>query len=511
MSEVLPIYNMPSVSEVWNGIAGHFDNMTQNLNEFIDNAISNFSVNDLYSRNILITVEELNNDEVAITIEDTGTGIKDLNNAFTLGCQLSRESPFNEHGFGLKHALANANPNNDSWEIITRTEEDIALHQYKIIAAPYKIKDFSATIETDSSWPGQYNSTGTIVKFKCSKELYKTIARGSGKSFRAFLTIADLLCEDLGFVYAGVIQSGLASITLEIIALDGTHFKRPVGALTPNWGSPLDQGQGVDTVDLGGGYVKIEYNFGCLNEPVERIEFNNSTSRKYYQRNMSSSGVEIRINGRVLCFNLFKEIWGIEKHNAYNYLLITINLVSDNLNALPKTRTSKNGFREGDEKLEALYDWIRARMKEPRKSTVLIEDEREFFNILKKNKLTYDSDPNKVIETEKPVFTSTGNRRDYARIDMYELTNGKINIYEGKKDMTTSKDVYQLRMYWDGLVYDKVHPNNGILVANYHPDSVKDLIQIVNTMKDANGNNYHLEAKTWAEVGLDVEALKTPH
>ena len=77
--------------------------------------------------------------------------------------------------------------------------------------------------------------------------------------------------------------------------------------------------------------------------------------------------------------------------------------------------------------------------------------------------------------------------------------------------MTTSKDVYQLRMYWDGLIFDKVTPNNGILVANYHPDSVKDLIQIVNTMKDANGNNYHLEAKTWSEVGLDVDKLKAPH
>lgn len=58
-------------------------------------------------------------------------------------------------------------------------------------------------------------------------------------------------------------------------------------------------------------------------------------------RNMLSSGVEIRINGRVLCYNLFKEIWGIEKHNYYNYLLVIIDLKSQNRDALPKTRNSK--------------------------------------------------------------------------------------------------------------------------------------------------------------------------
>ena len=45
----------------------------------------------------------------------------------------------------------------------------------------------------------------------------------------------------------------------------------------------------------------------------------------------------------------------------------------------------------------------------------------------------------------------------------------------------------------------------GILVATKHPDSVKILIQNVNTMKDANGSNYHLETKTWSELGLDVD------
>lgn len=508
MLQSLKIENEPRAQELWAGIGGHFDNLGQIINEFLDNSISNFAGNTLDSRNILIKLEEFESGNIGVTIEDTGTGIKNLNDAFTLGCQSSGESPFNEHGFGLKHALASANPDNDSWEIYTRTEEDKNNSQFKKISAPYKIKDFSGEICSGDPWPGKYNGTGTIVRFVCSQEMYKTIARGLKGGITMFRTIADVLCEDLGFVYAGVIQSGGASITLELKSADGMHDIKPVGAVLPNWGDSIKPGQGSVKVDLGGGDVTIEYRFGAVNETPSRIEFDNSTTRRYYLRNMSSSGVEIRINGRVLCYNLFKEIWGIEKHNSYNYLLVTINLKSDNKEALPRTRTSKNGLREGDEKLEALYSWILSYMKEPHKDISMSDHETDLFETLRDYKNKFNPDPNKQIETEEYVFTSTGNKKDHVRMDLYEVTNGQINVYEGKKDMTTSKDVYQLRMYWDGLVYDGVKPTNGFLVANEHPESVKNLIQIVNTMQDANGNNYHFTAKTWEECGLKINSGK---
>lgn len=60
-------------------------------------------------------------------------------------------------------------------------------------------------------------------------------------------------------------------------------------------------------------------------------------------------------------------------------------------------------------------------------------------------------------------------------------------------------------MYWDGLVYDGVTPNKGILLAATHPNSVKELITIVNNMCDANGNQYNFETKTWDEVGIVMQ------
>lgn len=506
METSMAIDNRPHADELWAGIGGHFDSLGQIINEFIDNSISNFAGNQTMTRNIIISlVETAVNGDVTISIEDSGTGIKKLNETFTLGSCAAAESPLNEHGFGLKHALASANPKNDSWVIYTRTQEDMDVQQFKKIEAPYKIEDFSAKICKNEKWPGKLNGTGTIICFTCKREMYKTIARGLKGSWSKLLPIADILCEDIGFIYSGIIEENKASITLDIVDANGYHINRSVGAVKPDWEDYIKPGSGSQDVDLGNGKVTIEYQFGKLSKKQGRKEFDNATANKYYQKSMSTSGVEIRINGRVLCYNLFKEIWGMEKHNSYNYLLIAINLKSEDRNALPKTRTSKNGLREGDERLEKLYEWIRSNLNEPQKDVALADHETDLFEELCKRMNQYDPDPGKIIKTEMEVFVSTGNIKDRVRLDLYYKNSYGITIYEGKKDATTSKDVYQLRMYWDGLVYDGIKPTKGILLATSHSNSVQELIAIVNTMCDANGNQYVFEVKTWEDVGIAIQ------
>lgn len=506
MSKSISINNQPCAKDLWAGIGGHFDSLGQIINEFIDNSVSNFTGNSLDTRNIILSLHELSpNGNVKVSIEDSGTGIKNIDEAFTLGSLAAGESPLNEHGFGLKHALASANPANDSWVIYTRTIQHFNNDQFIKISAPYEIEGFTGTLCSGEIWPGRLNGSGTLIEFECTRDMYFTIARGIRGGVSVFKTVADILCEDIGFIYAGVIANGGASITLHVVDCEGNSIKRAVGAVTPDWEDFINPGSGTEPVDLGGGNVEIEYQFGKITPKQSRIEFDNSTTRKYYLRNMSSSGVELRINGRVICYNLFKEIWGIEKHNSYNYLLVVLDIKSDDKNALPQTRTSKNGLREGDVKLETLYSWIRSNMSMPVKDVSLSDHETDLFETLKDNMIQYNPDPNKVIETEMHVFTSTGNIRDKVRVDLYEKTTYGITIYEGKKENTSSKDVYQLRMYWDGLVYDGIKPDKGVLVAMEHPDSVKNLLQIVNTMCDANGNNYNLEARTWKDLGIIIQ------
>ena len=89
------------------------------------------------------------------------------------------------------------------------------------------------------------------------------------------------------------------------------------------------------------------------------------------------------------------------------------------------------------------------------------------------------------------------------KVDMYIAKNdGDVEIYECKKDATKLLDLYQLRMYWDGCVYDNIQPTLGILLASRHTSAVEDGIEYLNSMKDANGKNYKFKLRTWNDEGI---------
>lgn len=515
MDSNFSIENNPSASELWAGIGGNFDSLSQIICEFVDNSISNFIGNQSPQRNINILINKESEQKIKVAIEDSGTGIKNLNKAFTLGSKECAESPYNEHGFGMKHALASANPKNDSWAIYTRTMEDANNGVFKKIESPYEIDKFKGKILPASSWPkyGQYGQSGTIVEFECDRDMFLSLSRGLKGGITNFDTLCDILYEDLGFIYSEILYKNEASIQLTLKNGDKTTSYR-VSPIMPKWESDINPGEGIDEFDLGNGTVKINYHFGTIRDSgvkddghgntINRTLFNNEITRKYYRRNMSSSGVELRFNGRLMCHNLFKEIWGIEKHNAYNDLLIVLNIVTDNLSALPETRTSKNGLREGDSKLDKLYEWIRGYLQEPKKNIAETDRETDIFSRLQeiKQKQYVDFSP-LVVETEHFVFNKTGSNNDRERIDLFVNVENKITIYEGKKDKTTAKDVYQLRMYWDGLVYDGIHPAKAIIIAKSHSSGVRTLIEVINEMKDQSGRQYNFIAETWEDEGLD--------
>ena len=85
------INNKPEGNIIWRGLGGHFDSISQIINEFIDNSISNFKGNNPIIKNIVICIEEKANHKVFISIEDSGTGFKNLDSAFTLGAQNAKD------------------------------------------------------------------------------------------------------------------------------------------------------------------------------------------------------------------------------------------------------------------------------------------------------------------------------------------------------------------------------------------------------------------------------------
>jgi len=66
------------------------------------------------------------------------------------------------------------------------------------------------------------------------------------------------------------------------------------------------------------------------------------------------------------------------------------------------------------------------------------------------------------------------------KIDVYrETTPGKIIIYELKVGTGSPMHLYQLKMYWDGVVLEGIQPKEGILLVE---DFGTNLEQMANTM-----------------------------
>lgn len=483
-----PVDIVPNPSDLWSGIGGHFDTLSQVIAEFVDNSIGNIEGRKPKLKNVVVQLEPSGEDSFRVRIEDTGTGIEDFSVAMRLGDRSGGHSSRNEHGFGMKHALASANSGNDGWWVASRTDADLKSGQYRRLDAPYGFEMKLRTVDDAAeAWPGDFNSTGTVIEFSCSSTFYNTLQEGiKGKAGQ--IKCLEYLVEDLGYTYAGVIEKGKVSIT---VRSDGLGFDESVGAIKPSWKGPYPPGLNESVqLDLGGGTVTVEYSFGEMKE---------SSHARYYKRNMETSGVEIRLNGRVMMRNLFKRIWGIENHPSYNHLLVLVNVVSDDLSKLPRTRTSKNGIRSDDPKLEKLLEWIHSVHPKPEKKSSGAVSERELVRELKTLKEKHlPKGPTKV-ESDFEVFNTLSSP---VMADMYVFDGQDITLYEAKKDNADIQNLYQLLMYWDGAVEDGHTPARGVLLASSFSPGVDVLMKAINARTDKDGNQYVLEKRTWKDEGI---------
>ena len=155
--------NAPDGGELFAGISGNFKEFGQTLCELTDNSISNFRAHGIRGR-VEIVLEE-QGDYVDVSVRDNGTGIENMDAALTIAARSCAESTLNEHGMGLKHALASINAGeNQHWSIQTRTAEDVANDRYQRAEGPYDIHMPVSMIPGSGEVAG---GTGTVVRVRC--------------------------------------------------------------------------------------------------------------------------------------------------------------------------------------------------------------------------------------------------------------------------------------------------------------------------------------------------------
>lgn len=459
---------IPNIDHLWETLGYHFENLCQVMHEFIDNAISDFIKNKVKNGEIIITFKKIG-DQVEVIIEDHGKGIIDIENALTLGGMNFFESLFNEHGSGSNNGLSFVDPFNLNWIIMTRTIKDALQGQYKLVRAPYSFKGMNVEIHKGNCLSG--SETGTIIKVTCTYDIFKTIRIPFGSHTSQFEDLVGLLYEDLGVYYSYIIKQENVQITIK--AFDDDKKYKHIANVKPIF--PVVEKCKMNKsqmVDLGNGVVKIDLKHIIMSR--------NTLTKKYYLKNMRSSGVEIRYNGRLLEFLGFEEIWGIKSHPFYNGNLIVVNLISDKRGRLPNTRTTKTGLNRSDSKTAFLFHWIADQIS-------LLHDEKEMNQNIKMKfidqvvNLTFVSKENIIydaIRTKKFIYNCMVLVGD--GYDLYfECLKSKVN------------DLYFLEKIWDEKLLLNRPIGKIVLIADEHPEPVRERVRLINN-KNIEGKNYNI-------------------
>jgi len=485
---IFKLFNMPVVKKLCSALASGFNNVSQVICEFIDNSVSNLMGHPddaSLVRTIRIVICNLQN-FVDVMIEDGGTGIEDMNTAFTLCGTGCGNTPLNASGCGFKNGFAYLESSGGSWTCSTRTKEDVTKNRYKFLRGPYDFGLGTLSGEYLPGWIGTLGETGTMIALKCPKSVFATVCPTATEEEPKFHDLVALLKEHLRYTYADLLADG--TVNMELIVEDGLHIKKDsLMPLTPTWDTETWKEIPPKPVNLGGGDLEIHCQYGDI--------IGNEDNLYYYRGNMESSGAEICINGRVIESGLLKRIWGRKVHPSQNAFLVRVNLVTDSLNAIPMTKAAKSGFREEDPRLKKLFLWIRANVA----LSEHVWESRE-KKLLRKlaEKLGMQSETTRVTR-EMPVFCNLGLN---VRADILQVDNDVSRVYEGKLQNTRAANLYQLRMYWDGAVQDGLPPQEGILIGAHHPEEVHALLAYMNKQLGPDGRPYNFRLATWQEEGI---------
>lgn len=494
MTTTHPIINTPTGEGLFKVISTHYTKFSQALCEFIDDSISGIRAHrDTCS--LLSCIDILLDDHgsyVDVMVRDGGPGIANIDKAMTISDNSSPDTVLNEYGIGMKHALASVDSGpSQLWSIQTRTQEDAILDRHKVIRSPYTISGMTWTSE-----PGKGDiegDTGTVIQFRCPRPVFRTLLPSAKAEEADFGDLVSILEEELQFTYGGILATGEVWLCITATRMDGSVIKKVLTSpLTPAWLPDTIRRVPTTTVDLGGGPVTIRCTYGSIEGDPDNF--------LYYKANMASSGVEISINGRVIERGMFSRIFGETLHPSQNRFLAQIDLISEVPGALPSTKTSKTGFREEDPRLSRLFAWIRANVEKPGKD--YRSREKRLVDTLMAKKA---AEPGVLrVAREEVTYQSLGLR---TKIDLFLSREDGVSIYEAKANASKAENLYQLRLYWDGCSADGRPADVGILIAYRHPDEVKRLVAELNRQTDPTGLPYNFRLVTWADEGIDPDAV----
>lgn len=440
-----------------------------------------------------------------LAVADWGSGMElfALTNALQLGSSPLSNNRLNEHGYGLNNALACLSGGTGDWCIYTRD----APGPYFQVHGPFDLEmtvKTTDTIDLPESLNLQWSEPSTVVYVRVPMTIARTLPRQGNRKLSDLATLRMWLIEHLGVAYRGYLE--LDPVTLEPSAKIAVTVGQS-SLLVPPIPVPMMLARTEKLeVELGGQIVPLTYIHGILDKTKREHLVQGNKTRYYYQCSQPTQGIDIRLGKRVIATAQLGEIWHrddgspICRHNSYNDFVGEL-ILPDLPRGILATLSNKTGIDRNSPDWAVVFETL-AEFPPLKNSVTLGEDalKKKWMKILKA------ANPEDEVTSEISVWP-TG-----TRIDVVDKgTNGKYDIYELKTRKAEPQDLYQLKMYWDGLVLEGVQPTRGVLLTPKYSDSIQKMLDSMNKLPTPHmpggspSQPYHFLIATHQEKALSME------
>jgi hypothetical protein len=484
---------------LYEGLSRQSIDFHQAVAELVDNAIS--AKNQAY-----FTIEILlhrEGDNVEVTIADEGMGIsrEDLQDrVLKLGGRGANRGILNEHGFGLKNSLCLLTGNKRPFAILTADVEVAKQNLQWIITGPFR-SDMSAKLAKDERWSRNLvrckGANGTRIIAKTTLDYVRTVYPRATK----LESLAPRLAEHLGVFYRHWL-AGDPRNQIWIRWQDGESGWQDL--LVPPIKLPLSDSYASYPIDVEVGGIKAhaKYIVGELDEKKTEGDHAPYPLDIYYKHNERTQGVDVVVRNKVILTHQLEELWpGQVRRRERNYFLGELILEGDVFSTV-NNKTNLDPHSPF---------WIKVKEQLNDKGELLPPQ----YSAGKEEAAIRDA----LMETLEAVIKGSSAQKNYSvwagagvKADIVlEGPGGEwMDVYEIKDEKAGPQDVYQLIMYWDGLVNDGKKPRYGYIVAESAPGSVIQLLRHWNGRTDLNDNPYNVEFKKISDMGIRVVRPGSP-
>ena len=460
-------------SHTFDGLQKQGMTFPQALFELVDNALAAAKPNE--KAHIAIAMAPDVSKEsfwLAIADQSGGMDLPELNHSLQIGGEPYGTNRLHEHGFGLKNAIA-AMVGNGYFELYTRKSPG----DYLTVTSPYSCEMpvyASPTLQLPEGLNLKWDNPSTVILLKVPMRFTASLQRNGRLAMSDLATIRSWIVEHLGVTYRGYLEIDPKTLepSAKIVVTIGQNE-----VFVPPMPIPMMMTK-TETfeVELNGTVVPLQYVHGLLDENARNHLVLDKKTKFYYRGNQPTQGIDIRLGKRVIASAQLSEIWHKPdgqpepRHNHYNAFVGELRIPE-----LPRgvlsTLWNKTNINYADEDWETVFDAIQEYPPEKHEQNLCEEAVKKHWA-----EMLEATCPGDRISREVSVWCAG------ARIDVLHESSTKCVVYEVKVRKAEPNDVYQLRMYWDGLVVSGVQPTEGVLIATACSAKLQKMVDVINKM-----------------------------